>query len=82
MGKIERRLFLQDMSAGAAGGLTALIQQALAADPKSLRQGINRISGEVSVNGNPAREGTPIARGDIVSTGAGDEVRVTGKEQG
>jgi hypothetical protein len=71
MGKIERRLFLQGMGAGAAAGLTALIQQALAADPKSLKQGINGMSGEVSVNGKPAREGTPVAPGDVVQTGAG-----------
>ena len=58
MGKIERRLFLRGMTAGVAGGLTALVHQALAADPKSLRQGIHRINGEVSVNGKPAREGT------------------------
>jgi hypothetical protein len=71
MGKIERRLFLRGMTAGVAGGLTALIRQALAADPKSLRQGIIKLSGEVSVNGKPASEGTPIARGDTVATGAG-----------
>lgn len=71
MGKIERRLFLRGMTAGVAGGLTALVHQALAADPKSLRQGIHGINGEVSVNGKPAREGNPIMRGDTVSTGAG-----------
>jgi len=59
------------MTAGVAGGLTALVQQALAADPKSLRQGIIKIGGEASVNGKHAREGTPVARGDTVSTGAG-----------
>jgi hypothetical protein len=71
MRKIERRLFLQGMAAGAAGGLTGWVQQALAADPKSPRQGIIKMSGEVSVNGKPARAGTPVARGDTVSTGAG-----------
>jgi hypothetical protein len=69
--KIERRLFLQGIAVGAAGGLTARIQQALAADSKSLRQGIIRISGEVSVNGKPAQEGTPVNPGDTVTTGAG-----------
>ncbi len=71
MGKIERRLFLRGLTAGAAGGMMAWVHQALAADPKSLRQGFNRINGEVSVNGQPAVEGTPIKRGDVVSTGAG-----------
>ena len=59
MRKIERRLFLRGMTAGAAGGLTGLIQQALAADAKSLKQGIIRLSGDVSVNGKPASEGMP-----------------------
>ena len=59
------------MTAGAAGGLTGWIQQALAADPKSLRQGISRITGEVSINGAPARDGALIKSGDVVLTGAG-----------
>ena len=59
------------MTAGAAGGLTGWIQRALAADPKSLRQGISRITGEVSINGAPARDGALIKSGDVVLTGAG-----------
>ena len=73
MGIIERRLFLQRMAVGVAGGLGGLIHQALAADPRSVRQGISRITGEVTVNGKPAREGTPVNRGDTVTTGAGAE---------
>lgn len=73
MGTIERRLFLQRMAVGVAGGLSGLIHQALAADPKSVRQGISRITGEVTVNGKRARAGTPINRGDTVTTGAGAE---------
>jgi hypothetical protein len=73
MGKIERRLFLQGMTAGAAGGLTGLIQRALAADAKSPRQGIIRINGDVSVNGKPAQVGTPVMPGETVSTGAGSQ---------
>ncbi len=69
MGKLERRLFLHSLSAGVAGGLTGLISQALAANAPAIRQGIRRIQGEVSVNGKPAREGTPILRGDTISTG-------------
>ena len=69
MGKIERRLFLHGLSAGVAGGLTGLIRQALAADAKAIGQGIRRARGEVSVNGKPAQEGTPIGPGDTISTG-------------
>ncbi len=70
---IERRLFLQGLGIGVAGGLSGFVHHALAADLKSIRQGINRLSGEVSVNGKPAREGTLIKRGDTVTTGAGAE---------
>jgi hypothetical protein len=69
----ERRLFLQRMAVGVAGGLGGLIHQALAADPKSVRQGISRITGDVKVNGKPAHEGTLINRGDTITTGAGAE---------
>jgi hypothetical protein len=71
MGKLERRLFLQGLSAGAAGGLTAWVHQALAAEPNALRQGMHRIKGEVAVNGVPVKEGALIKRGDVVATGAG-----------
>ena len=71
MKKIKRRRFLQGLSAGVAGGLTGWIQQVLAAEPKSLPQGITRIRGEVKVNGALARKGTPINYGDVVTTGAG-----------
>ncbi len=79
MGTIERRLFLQSMAVGVAGGLGGLIHQALAADPRAVRQGISRITGEVKVNGKPARGGTPVNRGDTITTGAGaDAVFVLG----
>ena len=71
MKKAERRRFLRGISAGMAGGLTGWIQQVLAADAKSLPQGIIRMKGEVTVNGAPAREGTPVKAGDVVATGAG-----------
>jgi hypothetical protein len=71
MGKIERRRFLQSVSAGVAGGLTGLIREALAADPATRKQGFVTVKGEVAVNGTPAGVGTPVKRGDTVTTGAG-----------
>jgi hypothetical protein len=71
MKKIERRLFLQGLSVATAGGLTAWVHHALAADPNALRQGVHRIKGEVAVNGTVVREGAAIKRGDVVTTGAG-----------
>ena len=69
MTEFERRLFLRSRAAGAAGGLTAWVQQALAADPKSLKQGLSSVSGDVSVNGKAASEGMAVAPGDVVETG-------------
>ena len=68
MNKIERRLFLQGLAVGVAGGLGGLVHQALAADPRAFQQGINRVTGEVLVNGVQARAGTPVNRGDKVTT--------------
>ena len=59
------------MAAGAAGGLTGLIREALAAEARPRQQGFITIRGEVAVNGAPAAVGTPIKRGDTVTTGAG-----------
>jgi len=79
MSEIERRKFLQGMAAGAAGGLMAAIKQALAADPKSLKQGIARLSGDVAVNGKQAAEGMAVNPGDVVTTGpVGTSVYVIG----
>jgi len=71
MTESERRLFLRTITAATAGGLTAWIQQTVAADAKSLPQGIVESRGDVSVNGKPAIKGSPVAPGDIVETGKG-----------
>src|SRR6476620_3097839 len=71
MRKIKRRLIIRGIAAGAAGGLTAWIHHALAADPKSLPQGIVESRGEVLVDGKPATKGSAVAPGDVVETGKG-----------
>src|SRR6185369_11600262 len=71
MSKLERRQFIRGLAAGAAGGLTAWIQRALAADAKSLPQGIVESRGDVMVNGKPATKGSPVAPGDVVETAKG-----------
>ena len=71
MSKLERRQFIRGLAAGAAGGLTAWIQRALAAEAKSLPQGIVESRGDVMVNGKPATKGSPVAPGDVVETGKG-----------
>jgi hypothetical protein len=69
MTKAERRLFLQLMAAGVAGGLSGVIRGALAADSRGATAGFRQVRGEVTVNGNPAQVGDVVNRGDQVVTG-------------
>jgi len=69
-----RRLFLQGVAAGVAGGISGLIQQALAADAIPVRPGIRRFQGIVTVNGSPGRAGMLVRPGDTVETGPKSEV--------
>ena len=70
MTKLQRRLFIRSMAAGAAG-VTAWVHETLAADPKSLPQGIVEVKGDVLVNGKSAAKGSPVAAGDVIETGNG-----------
>src|SRR4051812_10804434 len=70
MTKRQRRLFLRTITAATAGGLTAWVQQTLAADPKSLKQGMSSVNGDVSVNGKLVAAGAAVGPGDVVETGA------------
>lgn len=54
-----------------SGGIGFLMQDLLAAGYVSVPAGIQRLSGEVVVNGLPATEGMPIKPGDVVRTGPG-----------
>jgi hypothetical protein len=49
-------------------GIAALIGRALAQG--DTKQGVHRLRGEVLVNDQPAKKGTPVKPGDSVSTGA------------
>jgi hypothetical protein len=66
---VDRRVFVRSALAASVlipGGMTTLIAGALAADPK---QGVQRMRGELLVNGRKAASGTVIAPGDKVATG-------------
>ena len=69
-----RRLFLQGLAAGAAGGLSGVIRQVLAADATAARSGIRRMQGMVTVNGVAGRVGMVVRPGDTVETGPDAEV--------
>lgn len=76
-----RRRLLQHITAGSAGCLCGLLQQALAAESSGVQQGIRRLQGTVLVNGNPARVGMRIPTGATVSTeSASEAVYVVGAD--
>jgi hypothetical protein len=54
-----------------SGNISLLIQDVLAAGYVSVPIGIQRLSGEVLINGQSATEGAPIKPGDVVRTGPG-----------
>ena len=64
---IRRQLLLR-MAAGVAGGVSGLVQQALAADPSAVVPGMRSVRGTVLVNGEPARVGTLVPPGATVVT--------------
>jgi hypothetical protein len=65
-----RRALLRAIASLGAAGVTGYIFDALAAGDGPATPGINRMEGSVSVNGKPARVGTPVSMGDKVATGA------------
>jgi hypothetical protein len=69
MTKLKRRQLIRGLAAGAAGGMIGWVQRVLAAEAKSLPQGMVEVRGEVTVNGKPAAKGSPVAPGDVVETG-------------
>lgn len=73
MTRNARRRMLQAMAAGVAGGLSGLAQQVLAAGNAPIQQGVQRIRGKVTVNGQAAKQGAQIRAGDTVETGPGSE---------
>ena len=76
-----RRRWLGTLAFGAlALSPLALLQRALAAGNQPQPPGLRRVSGAVSVNGQPAREGLLIRPGDTVVTGAdGEAIYVLGE---
>ena len=62
-------------------GISGLIQEALAKGDVPVVTGINSMQGSVTVNGAPAKIGTPVKPGDRVATGANSmAVVVVGKD--
>lgn len=74
----RRRLVRMLVASGALGasGLTGFISRALAAGDLPGGTGIARLDGTATVNGRPARAGSPLAMGDRVATGSDSQAVV------
>jgi hypothetical protein len=66
----RRRELLRAIASLGAAGVSGWISDALAAGDVPATPGINRLEGTATVNGKPARVGTPVNLGDRVETGA------------
>ncbi|MDQ5882135.1 MAG: hypothetical protein QG616_1967 [Pseudomonadota bacterium] len=62
-------------AAGAFGpaGISGLIREAMAEGDKPIAPGMRKITGSVTVNGQPAREGQLVRAGDTIVTGPKSE---------
>ena len=84
LARATRRARLKQLAAlGLLGpaGISGLIQEALAKGDVPVVKGINSLSGSATVNGSPAKVGTPLKPGDRVTTSGGSTaVLVIGKD--
>jgi hypothetical protein len=72
----RRRKLLRYLAASGAlgaGGVSGWISRALASGDLPATPGVNRLEGTATVNGKPARVGTPVEMGDRVATGPGSQ---------
>ena len=71
----RRALLRRLLASGALGaaGVSGWMSRALASGDLPATPGVNRLEGSVTVNGKPAKVGTPVSMGDRVATGAGSQ---------
>jgi len=71
-----RREMLRAIATLGAAGVSGYLSDVLAAGDGPATPGINRMEGSVTVNGKPAKVGTPVSMGDKVATGASSQAVV------
>ncbi|HUP30038.1 MAG TPA: hypothetical protein VM122_07695 [Usitatibacter sp.] len=71
----RRELIRYLVASGALGavGVSGWISQALASGDLPATPGVNRLEGTATVNGKPAKVGTPVEMGDRIATGTGSQ---------
>lgn len=80
---MNRRRLLQQLAAAGllGGGVMGFLQRALANGEHPATPGLHKLKGQVTVNGQPAREGQQVKPGDTVTTGAdGEAIYVVGQD--
>ena len=78
---MSRRLSLKRLAALALATRLGILDAAWAAGRKLATPGIQRIQGDVRINGQPARVGMPVKPGDTISTGpASEAIYVIGQD--
>lgn len=81
---MDRRQLLRQLGAAgllSAGGIAGFLQRALAAGVAPVPPGLHKLTGQVTVNGQPARQGQLIRPGDTVATGPdGEAIYVIGQD--
>ena len=65
-----RREILRAIASLGAAGVSGYLSDVLAAGDLPATPGINRMEGSVTVNGKPAKVGTPVNMGDRIATAA------------
>ena len=75
-----RRHLLRQIAAGVAGGLSGVLQHALAAEPAEVQEGIRRVRGTVLVDGRLARVGMLVPPGaTVITEGTSEAAYVVGQ---
>lgn len=74
--RATRRNLLRAISTLGAAGVSGYLSDVLAAGDVPATPGINRVEGSVTVNGRPARVGTPVNMGDRIATAEGSRAIV------
>jgi hypothetical protein len=73
---MNRRQLLHQLAAAgllSAGGTMGFLQRALANGEHPAQPGLRKLKGQVSINGQPAKEGQEVGPGDRVATGSDAE---------
>lgn len=77
----NRRRFLSHLAAAGLLGSSAVLQRVLASGVDPVPPGLHKVTGDVRVNGRPARQGQLLEVNDLIETGTdGEATYVIGRD--